>query len=117
MNKRRSRRLRKKLRIAEFQQLCFDYAIVWSQLPTVSQQELFINGFLEEIVVPRGLQLGGGCTEGAIVGAVQNPTELDRDAALSWLRAFPGVAEVHVGPLMDAWYGDLWQAGTRSRPE
>jgi len=29
VNKRRSRRLRKKLRIAEFQQLGFDYSIVW----------------------------------------------------------------------------------------
>lgn len=54
----------------------------------------------------RGLLLGGGCTEGAIVGAVQNPTELDREAVRSWLRAFQGVVEVHVGPLVDAWYGD-----------
>ncbi|GAB3498064.1 YggL family protein [Curvibacter fontanus] len=106
VNKRRSRRLRKKLRIAEFQQLGFDYSIVWSQLPTVSQQDRFINGFLEEIIVARDLLLGGGCTEGAIVGAVQNPTELDRDAVLSWLRAIPGVVKVHVGPLVDAWHGD-----------
>jgi hypothetical protein len=106
VNKRRSRRLRKKLRIAEFQQLGFDYSIVWSQLPTVSQQDRFINGFLEEIIVARDLLLGGGCTEGAIVGAAKNPTELDREAARSWLRAFPGVVGVHVGPLIDVWYGD-----------
>lgn len=105
-NKHRSRRLRKKLRIAEFQQLGFDYCVVWSQLPTVSQQDRFIDGFLEEIIVARGLLLCGSCTEGVIVGTTKNPTELDREEVLSWLRDFPGVVETHVGPLVDAWYGD-----------
>lgn len=106
VNKRRSRRLRKKLRIAEFQQLAFDYSIVWSKFPTISQQERFNDGFLEEVILARGLRLGGGCTAGVIAGAAQNPTELDREAVRAWLRELPGVVEVHVGPLMDAWYDD-----------
>ena len=106
VKKRRSRRLRKKLRIAEFQQLGFDYSVVWSRFPTASQQDRFIDGFLEEVIEARGLLLGGGCTEGGIVGIAQNPTEIDREAVRSWLSAFPGVAGVHIGPLVDAWYGD-----------
>jgi len=105
-NKRRSRRLRKKLRIAEFQQLCFDYSIVWSVFPTISQQDAFIDGFLEEVVVARGLLLGGGSNEGAIVGRAQSPTEFDREAVRACLSALPGVVEVHIGPLKDAWYED-----------
>lgn len=101
-NKRRSRRLRKKLRIAEFQQFGFDYSIVWTQFPTISQQDSFIDGFLEEVILERGLLLGGGCTEGTIVGRAQNPTVLDQEAVRAWLSACPGVVEVHIGPLVDA---------------
>lgn len=106
VNKRRSRRLRKKLHIAEFQQLAFDYSIIWSQFPTANQQECFIDRFLAEVIVARGLTLGGGCTEGAIVGASQNLTALDREEIRAWLREFPGVVEIHVGPLIHAWYDD-----------
>lgn len=106
VNKRRSRRLRKKLRIAEFQELGFDYSVVWAQFPSTVQQDEFIDRFLEEVVEARDLRVGGGCTEGAIVGSSKNPTDLDREAVQSWVRAFPGVVDVKVGPLVDAWYGD-----------
>lgn len=103
-NKRRSRRLRKKLHIAEFQQLSFDYSVAWHQFPTTAQQDSFIDGFLEEVIVARDLCLGGCCTEGAVTGRVQNPTELDREAVRAWLSAWPGIVQVSIGPRVDAWY-------------
>jgi uncharacterized protein len=105
-NKHRSRRQRKKLHIAEFQQIGFEYSAVWSQFPTVAQQDAFIDGFLDQVIVARGLELGGGFTKGAIVGRVQNPTDSDREAVCNWLKGFPGIVDVQVGPLVDAWYQD-----------
>lgn len=103
--KRRSRRLRKKLRLAEFQQLGFEYSVIWHKLPDATSQETFIDQFLESVIERRGLLLGGGCTDGAIVGrGQQNPTELDQAAVRAWMSAWPGVAKVHIGPLVDEWY-------------
>ena len=104
LSKRRSRRMRKKLHIAEFQRLAFDYSLVWAEIPDATQQEAFIERFLEEIIVKRNLRLGGGCTEGAIVGTVQNPTELDQEAVRSWCSIWPVVTKVNIGPLVDEWY-------------
>lgn len=103
-NKRRSRRQRKKLRIAEFQQLGFAYSIVWTQFPAIDQQDSFIDRILNEVILERELLLGGGCREGVILGGGENPTALDQEAVRAWLSAFPGVAEVNIGPLVDAWY-------------
>jgi uncharacterized protein YggL (DUF469 family) len=103
-NKRRSRRLRKKLRIAEFQQLGFDYSIVWTQFPAINPQDSFIDRFLNEVILERELLLGGGCREGFILGSGESPTVIDQEAVRAWLSAFPGVAQVNIGPLVDAWY-------------
>lgn len=104
VNKSRSRRLRKKLHIGEFQRLGFDYELTWPALPTPDEQEVFIEAFLEQVVEARGLCLGGGCTVGFLEGRRANPTEADRGAVQAWLAAWPGIERVEVGPLQDAWY-------------
>lgn len=104
VNKRRSRRLRKKLRIAEFQELGFECSVVWAQVPPTIQQDEFLDRFVEEVVEARDLLVGGGYNEGTIVSTTKSLTDLDREAVQSWLRAFPGVVDVQVGPLVDAWY-------------
>ena len=49
----RSRRLRKKLHIGEFQTLGFEYDLLWSELPSAEEQERFIDRLLEEFIGPR----------------------------------------------------------------
>src|SRR3990167_10801621 len=62
----RSRRLRKKLHIGEFQTLGFEYDLIWSEAPSVEVQERFIDQLLEEVIEPRSLALGGGVTCGFV---------------------------------------------------
>ena len=80
----RSRRLRKKLHIGEFQTLGFEYDLIWSEAPSVEVQERFIDQLLEEVIEPRSLALGA--------------------ALEAWLRQWTTVCHARVGQLQDAWY-------------
>lgn len=55
--RRRSRRLRKKLRIEEFQQLGFEYEVTWLAKASIEERERFIDQLLADIVAPRLLTL------------------------------------------------------------
>lgn len=46
LTKRRSRRLRKKLHIAEFQELGFEYGITWQTFPAATQQDEFLDAWI-----------------------------------------------------------------------
>lgn len=102
--RRRSRRLRKKLRIAEFQELGFGYEIEWAVEQVGDASDRFINGILEEVLVPRGLCLGGGPNVGFITARRGSATQDDQAAFDAWARQWPGTVVVRVGPLQDAWY-------------
>lgn len=104
--RRRSRRLRKKLRIAEFKQLGFEYEVAWPAKPSVEMQERLIDQLLSDLVEPRGLSLGGGMNCGFVSKRKGSPSEEDREAFESWLLRWPGVQAVVVGPLRDAWYDE-----------
>jgi len=100
----RSRRLRKKLRIGEFQTLGFEYDLVWSEMPSSEVQERFIDQLLEEVIEPRSLSLGGGINCGFISAHRGSATDEDRTAFEAWLRQWPNVSLARVGELRDAWY-------------
>ena len=102
--KKRSRRLRKKLHLGEFQRLGFAYDLTWAAAPSTSVQEAFLDAFVGPVIEARDLCLGGGCTAGFIEGRRANPAEADRQAVQAWLSAWPGITRAHVGPLQDAWY-------------
>lgn len=104
--RRRSRRLRKKLRIEEFQELGFEYEVFWAAEPLVEEQERFLDQLLADLVEPSGLSLGGGVNCGFVLARKGSPTEEDRLAFDAWLRRWPGVQSVKVGPLRDAWYDE-----------
>jgi len=100
----RSRRLRKKLHIGEFQQLGFEYDLSWSVVPTIELQDQFLDALLEQLVKPRSLSLGGGLNCGFVSAHHGSVTGADRAAFEDWFHEWPCVDRVQVGPLRDAWY-------------
>ena len=102
--KRRSRRLRKKLHIAEFQELGFEYEINWQTFPTATQQDEFLNAWIA-LVEARDLVVGGGPTSGFISGRRKSPTPSDIKALQDFLSHWPGVQQAAIGEMVDAWYG------------
>lgn len=48
--RRRSRRLRKKLHVGEFQTLGFDYELTWRAPPSIDLQDRFIDQLLEQVI-------------------------------------------------------------------
>lgn len=113
--RRRSRRLRKKLRVGEFQELGFDYELAWPRpsKPSIEEQDRFLDQLLEDLVEPRGLSMGGGVDCGFVSARKGSPTEEDRLAFDAWLRRRPGVQSVKVGPLRDAWYDEPMEVKER----
>ncbi|ALK99195.1 hypothetical protein AB595_20000 [Massilia sp. WF1] len=112
----RTRRLnarqRKKMRVGEFKEHCFDIELVFNSPMRGEPYHDFINdffGFLEQ----RGL-LGGGFggkepfseTEGVIANIERgSPSEEDREAVVQWLRARPEVVDARARDFKDAWHG------------
>ncbi|MGB9110726.1 MAG: 50S ribosome-binding protein YggL [Telluria sp.] len=105
-------RQRKKLRVGEFKEHCFDIELVFQSPMRGDPYHDFINdffGFLEQ----RSL-LGGGFggkepfseTEGVVANIDRgSPTEEDREAVVQWLRARPEVVDARAKDFKDAWHG------------
>lgn len=102
----RSRRLRKKLRIGEFQTLGFDYELTWQAPPSIEQQDRFIDQLLEQVIEPRELSLGGGVNCGFVAARRGSVTEADREAFDGWIRNWSGITKIEIGHLRDAWYDE-----------
>lgn len=104
-NKRRSRRLRKKLRVAEFQEMGFTYEAELTGPLTGEAENAFMDSFLAEVIEARSLALGGWIGSG-FVGCFGrgSVSEQDRELIGAWLAARPEIGAVRLGPLKDAWY-------------
>jgi uncharacterized protein YggL (DUF469 family) len=104
-NKRRSARLRKKLHIGEFQEFGFEFEADIDESFSPEQIAIACDAFLDEIVEPRGLGMGGWLN-GAYFQSMEHgsATDDDREAVRIWLEARPEVKAVRVGPLSDGWY-------------
>ncbi|WP_206484022.1 50S ribosome-binding protein YggL [Thalassotalea sp. G2M2-11] len=107
--KNRSRRLRKKLRVDEFQELGFDVA--WKFADDIKSDEVdqFIDRFFAEVIEPNGLGFGGEgdtiwhgliCTQ-----KLGKCTEQDRAAVEKWLKD-NGTTAVSVSELYDVWWAE-----------
>lgn len=59
MSKQRSRRLRKKLRLGEFQELGFSVDVTFRRLLTSDALDVFLDALLLEAIEPRRLMYGG----------------------------------------------------------
>lgn len=104
MAKRRSRRLRKKLRVGDFQQ--FGFEVSFSLRPGLAEADSirFWDDFVLEAIERNGLAFGGG-TEGFVTAWGRGTaTDVHREAVRAWLSSRPEVVSADVGPLVDAWH-------------
>lgn len=107
---RRTRRLRKHLRLGEFQEMGFHaFGTLAKPLPMASVEELHTS-FMLECVEPNNMLCSGSLTaqDGCFLISTRNRTslsELDRAKVREWVSARPEFAAVEVGSLRDAWHG------------
>lgn len=103
MTKTRSRRLRKKLHLGEFQELGFLYE---ATIKVGVNERAFIDSLLSETIEPNGLAFGGWVGGGAVSklrrGSV---SEGERQAVLDWLARRPEVLSLSATGLVDMWHG------------
>ncbi len=102
---RRTRRLRKKLRVGDFRELGFAVSLRLSRTLSDRDFDDLWTRFIVHAIEARDLAFGGG-QDGFVTRAGRgSATEADREAVRAWLEAQPGVEAVTVGPLEDAWHG------------
>jgi len=105
-------RQRKKLRVGQFQEHCFDVELVFGTPLSDEARSVFVIdflGFLEERAMLGG-GFGGRAPVSKADGVVAmigrgSPTEQDREAVVGWLRTRPEVAEARALDFRDAWHG------------
>ncbi len=107
--KNRSQRLRKKLRVDEFQELGFDVAWQLNEDITSDELDAFIDKFFSDIIQPNGLGFGGEgdalwhgliCTQ-----HLGSCTDEHRSAVEKWLNE-NGANQVAVSELYDVWWAE-----------
>ena len=101
------KRLRKKLRRAEFVERGF--AVAFTIAAPAGSDALLdtIDALLAEAIEPRGLAFYGGGRQDwtAFIKASgrRSVSEKDKDSVLQWLGSRPEVSDVRAGVLIDAW--------------
>ena len=99
------KRLRKKLRVLEFQEMGFKVNFDLHLPETDAAQFAFWDKLVAE-VESNGLLIGGGLDDFFVqANSRRSATETDRQAIETWLLQQPEVSAVTIGPLIDAWYG------------
>jgi uncharacterized protein YggL (DUF469 family) len=101
----RSRRLRKKLCVDEFQELGFELNLDFKEDLDEAAIDAFLDAFLTEAMDGNGLDYVGGDDFGLVCSAKRGSvTEEQRAVVESWLKARSELTKVEVTPLVDAWY-------------
>lgn len=102
------KRLRKKLRLREFQQLGFEVSFRLPDDLHDSGLDAFWDSFIGQAIEAPGLMCGGGCGRVWDVFVVRSgrasATEDDRRSVATWLEQHPQVSDIRIGPLVDAWH-------------
>ncbi|HEY9273421.1 50S ribosome-binding protein YggL [Achromobacter sp.] len=106
-------RQRKKRRLGEFRELCFDVKITFKEPLAAPSYDAWWEAVID-LVESRQLLicgLGGRLplreTDGIVVAAGRgSPSEEDRKALLVGLQALPEVAGIELGDFYDAWYAE-----------
>ena len=105
LNKRRSRRLRKKLRIGEFKEAGFEINFKFKAGLTSEDRLDILMKFVTEAIESRNLSFGGGESGFITRTGRGSTTEEDRQAVNSWLLSCASIDQVRVNENEDAWYG------------
>lgn len=101
----RSRRLRKKLCVDEFQELGCELNLVYRNGMEAEAVSDFFRAFLTEAVEANGLGFVGGEEYGFICLARRGSVdESQRSAVEQWLTGRSELASFTLSPLMDVWY-------------
>lgn len=99
------KRLRKKLRLREFQEMGF--SVKYDLDAAMTDDEL--SGFwvkLIQTVETSHLMIGGGLNDFFVAtDSRRSATETDRTNIQNWLQQQPEVSNIAIGPLVDAWHG------------
>lgn len=105
LNKRRSRRLRKKLHVGEFQEWGFEFEAHLKKSLSPEEESSLVDRFLSEVIEPRSLALGGWITGGFVSSFGRgSASDEDRKAVKNWFSARPEIEAIRVAGLVDAWY-------------
>lgn len=104
MSRHRSRRLRKKLHVGEFQELGFEVMFRLNAGLTTEQMGAFWDAFIGDAIEGNGLIYGGSTDGMACLRTRGSADESHREAVRAWLASRPEVSEAGVGPLIDVWH-------------
>lgn len=105
MTSQRSRRLRKKMRVDEFQEMGFNFTATPKESLNDEQADALIDALIGEVISPRGLEFGGWVGGGFVCkSGPGSATDEDREAVVNWLRQRPEIQTAEVEPLVDAWH-------------
>lgn len=103
----RSRRLRKKLHIDEFQELGFSVAWRFAEGTTEEQIDATVDQFINEVIAPNGLAYDGSgylVWEGLVcLQETGKCTDEHRELVRKWLEAH-NLTDVQVTELFDVWW-------------
>ena len=103
----RSRRLRKKLCVDEFQELGFELNLEFKEDLDDQAIDAFLDAFLDEAMDANGLDYVGGDDFGLVCLAKRGSVgEEQRSAVEAWLKTRPELTKIELSPLLDAWYPD-----------
>ncbi|UVE16443.1 50S ribosome-binding protein YggL [Pseudomonas sp. LS44] len=101
----RSRRLRKKLCVGEFQELGFELNLNLKDDLTDEAVDAFVEQFLNEAIAANGLDYVGGDDYGLVCLATRGSVnEEQRVACESWLKGRKELADYTISPLIDVWH-------------
>ncbi|WP_375738376.1 YggL family protein [Pseudomonas boanensis] len=102
----RSRRLRKKLCVEEFQELGFELHLNYKEGMSADAAMAFFERFLVEAIEANGLGFVGVHDYGFVcLGKRGSVSDVQRSEVESWLqKGHDEVASFKLSPLMDVWY-------------
>lgn len=103
-----NKRIRKKHRTGEFQELGFELTFRISDSLDPAAADAVIEEFLAEAIAANDLAFFGSglhSVDGTVIAAARGSvTPAQRDAVSSWLASRSEVEEHSAGPLADAWH-------------
>lgn len=101
----RSRRLRKKLCVDEFQELGFELTLNFKADLSDQVIDSFVDQFLDDAIAGNGLDYVGGEDYGLVCLAKRGSVnEEQRSAVEAWLKGRDELQGFEVSPLLDVWY-------------